>query len=203
MGIEPLLTDLHESPKIAQAVLQKVASYWTDFGVSLLEAADGTIDFFVINDDYGTQQGPLFNPAIWRTYIKPIIQKVIEAYKRFGVKIIFHSCGSVRLFIPDLIEMGIDVLDPVQVSAKDMVPRRLKEEFGSRLCFRGAVDTQRVLPRGSPNEVKEEVRTRIRELAPGGGYIATAVHNIQPDVPLQNIVAMYEAAREHGRYPIS
>ncbi len=202
-GLESLLIDLSANPAMARVLLDRVANYWIEFGVALLEVADGSVDFIVVNDDYGTQQGPLFDPATWRRYLKPLIWKVIEAYKQYDVKIIFHSCGSVRPFIPDLIEIGVDVLDPVQVGAKGMNPRALKEEYGDRLCFRGAIDTQRVLPYGTPMEVEKEVRRRIRQLALGGGYIATSVHNIQPDVPMANIMAMYKAAREYGEYPIS
>jgi uroporphyrinogen decarboxylase len=200
-GLEPLLIDLAKSPLIAEAILEKVISYWIEFGTSLLKEANGSVDFFVINDDYGMQQGPLFNPIAWRRHIKPMIWEVIKAYKRYGVKIIFHSCGSVTSFIPDLIEMGIDVLDPIQVSAKGMDPQWLKKEYGDRLSFRGAIDTQRVLPHGTTEEVKQEVRKRIRELGPGGGYIATSVHNLQPDVPVENIMTLYEAAWEYGKYP--
>ncbi|NQT04590.1 MAG: hypothetical protein HQ577_01130, partial [Dehalococcoidia bacterium] len=105
--------------------------------------------------------------------------------------------------LPDLIDIGVDVIHPVQVAAKDMDSSKLAADFGDRLCFWGAVDTQFVLPKGSTDDVKAEVRRRIRDLAPGGGYILGAVHNIQPDVPVENILAMYEAAKEYGKYPIN
>jgi uroporphyrinogen decarboxylase len=201
-GLEPLLVDLANNPIIAETILEKVVNYWIEFGTSLLKEANGSVDFFVINDDYGMQQGPLFNPTTWRRHIKPMIWEVIKAYKRYGVKIIFHSCGSVRAFIPDLIEMGADVLDPIQVSARGMDPQLLKKDYGDRLCFRGAIDTQRVLPLGTSEEVEVEVRKRIRELGPGGGYIATSVHNLQPDVPLHNILTMFQTAWDYGNYPL-
>ena len=202
-GFERLLMDLAESPGFARALLEKVVDHWVEFGTALLEQADGWVDLFVINDDYGTQDGPLFRPDTWREFLKPLVRKAVKAYKEYGVKVVFHSCGSVRQFIPDFIEMGVDVLDPVQVSALGMDPAVLKREFGDALTFRGAIDTQEVLPRGTPEQVKDEVKRRILELAPGGGYIATSVHNIQPDVPLENIMAMYEALWEFGEYPIA
>jgi uroporphyrinogen decarboxylase len=119
---------------------------------------------------------------------------------RTQAKIAYHTCGSVGHLIPDLIEMGVDALNPVQVSAKGMESDRLKREYGKDLAFWGAIDTQRVLPFGTPAEVAAEVQRRIADLGPGGGYICCAVHNIQADVSPANICAMYDAARECGKY---
>jgi uroporphyrinogen decarboxylase len=119
---------------------------------------------------------------------------------RSSARIAYHCCGSVVHLIPDLIEMGVDALNPVQVSAKGMDSRRLKQEFGRDICFWGAIDTMRVLPFGSPAEVRAEVKRRIADLGPGGGYVLSAVHNIQADVSPENICAMYDAAREYGQY---
>jgi uroporphyrinogen decarboxylase len=117
-------------------------------------------------------------------------------------RLMLHCCGSVRPIMDDLIEIGVDILHPVQVSAKDMVPGELKAQFGDRLCFCGGIDTQEVLPHGTREEVQEEVQRRLQELAPGGGYLLAAVHAIQPDVPPENVCAMFEAALAHGQYPI-
>jgi uroporphyrinogen decarboxylase len=196
------MMDLHDQPHLAQAILKKVVDYWIELGTSILEAADGLIDIFVINDDYGMQQGPMFNPQIWREYLKPLIQDAINAYRAYDVKIMFHSCGSIISFIPDFIEMGVNILDPVQVSAKSMDLHYLKKEFGKSLCFRGAIDTQRILPCGSFDEVREAVKSTINLLAEGGGYFLTSVHNLQPDVKPENILAMYEEGLTSGQYPI-
>ena len=116
-------------------------------------------------------------------------------------KLFMHSCGSVYDFIPDLIEMGVDVLNPVQVSARNMDSARLKAEFGREMIFwGGGCDTQRVLPRGTVDEVREEVKRRVGDLAPEGGFVFAQVHNIQPGVPPENIVAMFDAALEFGAY---
>jgi uroporphyrinogen decarboxylase len=112
-------------------------------------------------------------------------------------KVLFHTCGSVVDIIDDLIEIGVDAIHPVQVSAAGMESRKLKEKYGDRLVFWGGVDTQYILPRGSISEVKAEVERRIKELGENGGYILGAVHNIQPDVPLDNILAMYQYGRDY------
>ena len=125
---------------------------------------------------------------------------MVKAVKKFNKSVLLHSCGSVAAFIPDLVEIGIDALHPVQVSAKGMDTAQLKREFGRDITFWGGVDTHRVLPRGTPEEVRDEVRRRIADLAPGGGYVLGAVHNIQAEVPVENVLAMVEAAKEFGRY---
>lgn len=131
-------------------------------------------------------------------------QKQIFSFikKRTDAKLYLHSCGAIYEFIPDIIECGVDVLNPVQVSAKGMDTKRFKQEFGDRLSFWGAIDTQRILPFGTPGDVEEEVKRRIYDLASGGGYVLAPVHNIQANVPPENIVAMFEAAKKYGKYPI-
>jgi uroporphyrinogen decarboxylase len=156
-----------------------------------------------VGDDLAEQKGPSINPEIYRTLVKPRHEKLYRFIKsKTQAKLCYHSCGSVLSFINDLIAISVDILTPVQVLAARMDTLKLKEEFGDKLCFLGAVDTQRVLPFATTNEVKDEVRKRIHDLAPNGGYILGAVHNIQPEVPPENICAMFEAARNYGQYPI-
>ena len=139
-----------------------------------------------------------------RRYVKPWFSRYVgEVKKRFpGVKLIYHTCGSVYELIPEFIECGIDVLNPLQPNAKNMNHRRIKREFGDRLCFHGGVDVQRVLPFGTVEEVARHVRKVIEDLAPGGGYILAPSQDIHPDVPPENIMAVYETALRYGRYPI-
>jgi uroporphyrinogen decarboxylase len=132
--------------------------------------------------------------------IKPRHKSLADTIHRHGKPILYHSCGSVYALVRDLIEVGIDALNPVQVSAVDMATDRLKREYGSELAFWGAIDTHRVLPRCTPEEVREEVKRRLDDLQAHGGYVLCAVHNIQPEVPPENVVAMYETALEHGGY---
>jgi len=155
-------------------------------------------------DDLASQNCALISPQLYRKLIKPRHTKLFSFIKKHAavdVKIFYHSCGAVAPLLPDLIEAGIDILNPVQVSAAGMDTKELKRQFGKDLTFYGGgVDTQRILPRGTPAEVRDEVRRRIDDLAPGGGFIFNTVHNIQADVPPENIVAMWEAVREYGVY---
>jgi uroporphyrinogen decarboxylase len=154
-------------------------------------------------DDLGSQQGLLISPEMYREFIKPRQKKLFDFIKRKapGVKILFHSCGSVYEIIPDLIEVGADILNPVQVTAASMDSLKLKKEFGSEITFwGGGVDTQEILPRGTAQQVRDEVKRRIDDLAPGGGFVFATVHNIQEDVPIENIIALLETLREYGIY---
>ena len=202
-GIERLMMDLILEKPFAKALLDKVADIQIEFFRHYLDAVGEYIDVIMVTDDLGAENGPLISPELYRELIKPAERKLWQFIKDNTKAYLFlHSCGSISKFIPDLIEIGVDILNPIQVSAKDMDTKRLKEEFGDRLTFWGGVDTQRVLPFGSPEEVEREVKRRIADTAPGGGYVLTAVHNIQAGVPPENICMMYDAARKYGRYPI-
>ena len=158
------------------------------------------VDIVYVADDLGAQNGPLFSPDIYRKILKPRQRKLFEAIKRkSGAKILYHSCGAVVAFVDDLAEIGVDILNPVQTSAAGMDPKTLKARFGDKVCFWGGIDTQQVLPFGKPEEVREEVRKRIEDFSSGGGYVVAAIHNIRPEVPPENIVAMIEAVHEFGR----
>jgi uroporphyrinogen decarboxylase len=158
----------------------------------------------MVSDDLGTQNGLMMSPEIYRKLIKPAEKRVWEFIKTKTSAFLFlHSCGSVRKLIPDFIELGVDILNPVQISAKDMIPKELKREFGRDLTFwGGGCDTQKVLPFGTTEEVEEEVKRRISEFAPGGGFVFNPVHTIQPKVPAENIIRMFDTAKKHGTYPI-
>jgi uroporphyrinogen decarboxylase len=199
-GYEQFLCDLLADPELAGAVLDLLVEVYARRVDRYGPALRGSVDVVLFNDDLGTQQGPLVSPEAYRALIKPRQAKLFSRAKRaFGAPILFHSCGAVSEFIPDLAEAGVDALNPVQVAAQGMDSKRLKREFGRDICFwGGGCDTQRVLARGAPQEVREEVRRRIGDFAPGGGFVFTQVHNVQPDVPPENVVAMLEAAREFG-----
>jgi uroporphyrinogen decarboxylase len=199
-GYAEALEDLLAAPDFVQAFMERYADFWTCLAERALETLGDLADLVMFGDDLGTQQGPVMSPAVYRRLIKPTHARMLQAVKRFRKPVLLHSCGSVSAFIPDLIEIGLDALHPIQVSARDMDTARLKREFGRDLAFWGAIDTHRVLPRGSVAEVREEVRRRIADLAPGGGYVLGAVHNIQAEVPVDNVLAMIEAAKEFGRY---
>jgi uroporphyrinogen decarboxylase len=198
-GYQAWLEDLLLRPSFFTALLERLAEFHARLFERALEETREYVDLVCLADDVGTQNGPLISPQKYRELIKPSHRRVFGAVKRFAKPVLYHTCGSVYSLIPDFIEVGIDILNPIQVRAADMNPQRLKREFGRDLSFWGAIDIQEVLPRGTPAQVRDEVRRRIDDLAPGGGYVVAAAHNIQPEVPPENVVAMCEAAVEYGQ----
>jgi uroporphyrinogen decarboxylase len=198
-GYGTWLEDLLLCPVFAEALMDRVVDIWIQIANRALEEAGPYVDLVTYGDDIGTQNAILFRPDLYRRMIKPRHKAIANAIKRHGKPVLFHSCGSVYALIQDLIEVGIDALNPVQVSAADMDTERLKREYGRELTFWGGIDTHRVLPTGTRAEVREEVKRRIDHLHENGGYVLCAVQNIQPEVPPENIVAMYDTALEYGR----
>jgi uroporphyrinogen decarboxylase len=197
-GFENFMMDLLINQKLAHCLMENLLSVYMERVSRYSESVGKYVQVIEVNDDLGTQAGPQLSPELYRKMIKPYHKRLWNYIKeKTGCYLLLHSCGSVYDFIPDFIEMGIDALNPVQVSAMNMDTARLKKEFGSQMSFwGGGCDTQRILPFGTINEVKDEVKRRMDDLAPGGGFIFTQVHNIQPDVPTENIMAMYEAMDE-------
>ena len=204
-GVEQWLLDLAGDPDFALALLRKITDLMKASVIRLLEEAGEYIDVLITGDDLGSQTATLISPRMYRRMIKPFHTEIYqEIKKRTKAKIFYHSDGNIYPLLGDLVEIGIDLLNPVQVNAGDMGDTaRLKREFGDRLSFCGAIDTGWVLPHGTPEDVRAEVRRRIRDLGPGGGYILASVHCIQPDVPLENVIAMLDEAKIAGRYPLA
>lgn len=205
-SFEGFFVDLKRRPEMACRIMDKIVDFQVGFHGEVLDAVGDYVDVATMGDDLAMQDGPLMSKETYRRCVKPRQKRIVDLFKRKagGAKIFYHGCGSARDHYHDLAEIGVDIVNPVQVSARDMGDtEELKAEYGDELCFWGAVDTQRVLPFGSPRDVEEEVKRRIRDLAPGGGYVLCAVHNIQPDVPPENIVMMYEAAKKYGTYPVT
>ena len=194
-GFENFMMDLAADQKLAHCLMENLMNAYMDRVSKYAEAVGEYVQVIEVNDDLGAQFGPQLSPELYRKMIKPYHRKLWGYIKeKTGRYLLLHSCGSVYDFIPDFIETGIDALNPVQTSARNMDTAMLKREFGSQISFwGGGCDTQRVLPFGTPDEVREEVKRRVNDLAPGGGFVFTQVHNIQPDVPPENILAMYEA----------
>jgi len=159
---------------------------------------------FVTGTDFGTQRGPAMSNATYRRLFEPYHRRVNDwVHEHTSWKTFIHSCGSVEALISDFIEAGFDILNPVQVSAANMDPQILKAKYGDRITFwGGGVDTQRTLPFGTPDQVEKEVRERIRVFGPEGGFVFNTIHNVQPRIPVENVLAMYEAVREFGEYPV-
>jgi len=201
-GLENLFIDMVTQPAVLEAIIDRTLEFWLDWFRLFLDEVADVVDVIMIGDDLTGQNGPLFAPRIYRQIIKPRQKRLVQYIRsRTKAKIWYHSCGAVLEYLPDLLDNGIDILNPVQISAKGMDPARLKAEFGDRLVFwGGGIDTQHVLPRASPQEVREHVRRNLEAFKPGGGYVFNNVHNIQGDVPPENVLAMFDAAYEFGKY---
>ena len=199
-GFSDYLMDLVMNQKLIEAIMDRVLEIFVERTERIMGEIADFVDIVYVADDLGAQNGPLFSPDVYRKILKPRQRKLFEAIKRkSGTKILYHSCGAVVAFVDDLAEIGVDILNPVQTSAAGMDPKTLKARFGDKVCFWGGIDTQQVLPFGKPEEVREEVRKRIEDFASGGGYVVAAIHNIRPEVPPENIVAMIEAVHEFGK----
>jgi uroporphyrinogen decarboxylase len=203
-GPEDTYIDFIADPDQACYLMDKLGDYQLQYWERVINELDEPMLILRFGDDLGDQRGTRISPEMYRKYIKPRHKRLIAAIKETGnipVYCLLHSCGSVYDIIPDFIEVGFDILNPVQVSAANMDSARLKKEFGKDIAFwGGGVDTQSVLPYGTPQQVKDEVKMRIDHFAPGGGFVFNPVHNIQFDVPPENVVAMWEAWRDYGRY---
>lgn len=202
MGHEQCMMTIACNMKLVEALMEKVTELKCQFWETALPLIESKVDVVMECDDLGGQFGPLINPKIYRQYIKPLHKRLCDVIRKYTQKpIYFHACGSVKEFLPDLIECGINCLNPVQVSAADMDTKDLKKEFGKDITFwGGGCESQKILWSGTRQEVRDEVKKRIEDLAPGGGFVFSQVHNIQNGVPPQNLVAMWEAFAEYGQY---
>ena len=198
-GFGAWLEDVLLHQAFFEGLLDRITEIQAEIFDRALAETSQYVDLVAYGDDIAMQKGPLIRPALYRQLIKPLHRRLADAVKKYHKPILYHSCGSVYAFIPDLIDLGIEILNPIQVRAAEMDTKRLKREFGRDLSFWGGIDIQQVLPFGTPQQVREEVKHRIGDLHNGGGYVVCPSHNLQPEVPPQNIVAMYEAALEYGR----
>jgi uroporphyrinogen decarboxylase len=205
-GFNDFYLDLGAEPKIAEMFLDKLACLKIAYWRRALKEFGEFIDAVNEADDIAGQRGLLISPKTYRTVIKPYHRRLFEAIKESAphVKLIFHSCGAIRTLIPDFIEIGADVLNPVQTSAAGMDPVDLKKTFGKEICFwGGGVDAQNVLSTGSEGDIRDNVRYNIEALAPGGGFVFAPTHIIQPQVPPQNIMVMWETLQRYGDYSVA
>jgi len=203
-GYAASMLDLAADPDFAEAFLERLTQIAVRAWSRFLEEVGEYLDVAAFYDDLGMQDRPLISPAMYRRLVKPRHARIIEAIKaRTKAKVFMHSCGAISEFIPDIIEIGVDILNPVQVSAAGMSDTAdLKRRYGRHLTFwGGACDSQQVLPFGTLAEVREETQRRIADLAPGGGFVFAPIHNIQDDISGEKTLALYRTALEHGRYP--
>ena len=197
-GMQNIMIDLASDEVLACAFLDKMVELKIKFWEMALPALGDLIDVISEADDYGTQTSQLVSPRMFRKIFKPRLQTLLARIRQLAphAKLFFHSDGNIRPILPDLIEIGIDILNPIHITATGMEPSALKRDFGKDVClWGGGVETQSVLPFGTPQEVRDNVRRNVEALATGGGYVFNTIHNIQADVPPENIVAMVEALR--------
>ncbi|MCX7919915.1 MAG: hypothetical protein N3A72_10000 [bacterium] len=199
-GMEQSYIDLVQNPKIAEAIIAHIREYFLDYNRRVFESAQGKLDIFMMGDDFGTQTGLMFDITTWRRFFKPGFKAYIELAHQFGLKVMHHTCGAVRELIPEFIDCGLDILQSIQPQAKGMDLAELKKEFGHDLCFHGGIDIQHTVPHGTPDEIRQEVKQRCEIGKENGGYIICTAHNIPPDTPTQNILALFTAYQEFGKY---
>lgn len=207
-GFEKFFMDMAANKPFAHALMEKITELKIQYWERAIRAVGDNVLIISEADDLTTQRGLLCSPRMYKELVHPyhkrlfgFMKKTAEAQTGSKVYLFYHTCGAVKPYIPLLIEEGVDILNPVQVNAKDMDTQVLKREFGKDITFwGGGVDTQQILPFGTPAQVRDEVKRRIADLAPGGGFVFTTVHNVQSDVPPENFMAMWETVQEVGVY---
>jgi uroporphyrinogen decarboxylase len=203
-GIEQIMMDLAESPALVEAMLGHINDYYLEYNRRVFEDArqDGKsgIDIFMMGDDFGAQTGPLISVAMWRRYFQKGFRAFIDLAHSYGIRVMHHTCGGVRPLIPLFIDAGLDILQSLQPRAAGMDLAGLKRDFGRDLVLHGSVDIQQVLPFGTPDDVREHVRAQLEAGKAGGGLIICTAHNIQVDVPPDNVMALAEAYQRFTWY---
>lgn len=193
-GWEEFFVDLVERPDWVHFLCRKFTDFYLEDYTRAAELTRGRIDLYLLISDLGSQNGPLISKAMFRQFVAPYLKEMIDCIHNLGGKVLFHSCGAIGPFIPELIGLGIDILDPIQPTGPEMRPETLKTRYGSQICFHGGIDMQKLLPHGTAAEVEAEVRRYCEVLGAEGGYILAPAHLFQPDVPPENILALYRAA---------
>lgn len=195
-GYDKLFMDFIINPDLSHAFLEKITSLITDMYASYMDAVGDFVQVVVITDDQGTQKSLMISPKMFREYIKPNLKRVIDVIKaKSDAKILMHCDGAILPIIGDLIEIGVNILNPIQTNVKGFDDTKaLKEQFGDQISFHGAIDVQHFLPNASPEEVRSEVKKRVADLGESGGYILAPCHNIYDNTPMENIVALFESA---------
>lgn len=203
-GFNKFIVDLYTRPELASALMEKITDTYIGLYDQYLGAVGDHVQMVMFTDDLGAQTQMLVPPSLYRKYLKPCHKRLFDfIHSKTDARVFLHCCGSIDPVINDLIEIGVDVLNPVQPLAAGMESEVLKRNYGDRLTFHGGVDIQRALALGTIQEIDYEVRRRMKAFAPGGGYIFAPAHNIQPEIPAEKIVALYKAAEKYGCYPVT
>jgi len=199
-GFEQMMLDFSLYPDIAEYIVQRVAEFYLEYARRTFEVAGDGLDVFFMGDDFGTQNGLFMSRDMWLRFLRPGFKAFIDLAKSYGYKVAHHTCGSIKPIIGDMIDCGLDILNPLQPEAFDMDGAELKKSFGDKISFHGSISIQQTLPFGTPEDVRNEVRQRFEELASSGGLILCTAHNIQADTPIENVEALFEAYHQEGRY---
>ncbi len=200
VGMDRYMILFYEDPELLDFLLDKITDIALEVNKRIFSRLKDKMQIFFMGDDYGTQENLLTSLEFWRRHIKPRIKRIIDLARNEGYMIQFHSCGCVAPLIPDFIELGVQILNPVQVSAKGMDLQTLKSRFGGKIAFNGGIDTQELLPFGTPAEVAEAAESTLKTAAPGGGYVFAPSQSFLPEVPTENILALYKSAYTHAWY---
>ncbi|MCP4196679.1 MAG: hypothetical protein GY762_05955 [Proteobacteria bacterium] len=191
-GMQEFLTDLVKTPEIPLYIMDRLTEVYVENTRTVLDAVGDRLDMVYLYDDVATQNSLMISKRMYRKFVRPYHERIIDIAKSYGIPVMFHCDGALYPLLPDLIDLGIDLLNPVQADAKGMEPEKLKSEFGDRLSFHGGIDIIKTLPRGATEDVRNEVQERIRVLGDGGGYVLCSSHHIQSDTPLENVYTMYD-----------
>lgn len=198
-GMDTLMIDMASNPGMAHYFLDKFTDFYYEYFRRIFQSAAEKIDVFALADDFGMQNSLLISTQMFDDFIAPRLKKMIDLAHEYDICFLLHSCGNVKELIPRFIDLGVDILDPVQPESMD--PIEVKKEYGNQICLRGGISTQKTLTNGSVQDVKDETKRIIDHLAPGGGYILSPGHPVlQDEIPIKNIIAMYETAYEFGFY---
>jgi uroporphyrinogen decarboxylase len=190
-----------ERPAWSHFLSRKFTDFYLEDYTRAAEITRGRIDLYLLISDLGSQRGPLISLAMFREFVAPYLKEMIDRIHSLGGRVLYHTCGSIRRFIPELIGLGVDVLDPIQPAGAEMQPERLQADFGGRISFHGGIDMQELLPQGTPAEVTAAAHRYCEVLGRSGGYILAPAHLFQPDVPPQNVMAMYAGGESTRRRP--
>jgi len=193
-GWQRMFIDMVERPEWAHFLGRTFCDFYLEDYTRAAEITNGRFDLYLLISDLGSQRAPLISPTMFREFVAPYVKRMVDCIHSLSGRVLFHSCGAIHPLIQELVEVGIDMLDPIQPVGPEMRPERLKCEFGHHLTFHGGIDAQALLPRGTPADIRAEVRRYCRTLGEGGGYVLSPAHFFQPDVPPENIIAVYDEA---------
>lgn len=196
LGRETFLDVMVYHPKFFKALTHRITHFYVAFIEKMFEVAGNRIDFIRIADDFGSHEGLMIGQEHWEELCRPAFEQMLVTPRKHGAHFYMHSCGSVRKLLPEFISLGADVLDPIQTRATGMSPEGLKKDFGEYICFSGALDEELLLRQGTPQQVRDGVKTLLDDMAPGGGFILGPSHKLKIETPIENVIAMYQAAHE-------